>query len=168
MCLGKSIKRESRAKILFDPSHKKGVVRHRENRIWYEFNVCQVMFSSGNLTEKMRMGRLAQPSDVVLDLYAGIGYFALSFLVHAKVRLVYCCEMNPHSIESLRRNLALNKIGQERYRVLEGDNAETTAQLINQGMLCVPCVSRWKLFVDSGQGQLGPAALLGTRVESGR
>ena len=55
------------------------------------------MFSSGNGTEKQRMGRICKEGryisyfhrftlllllgDVVLDLYAGIGYFTLPFLI---------------------------------------------------------------------------------------
>eukprot|EP01083_Nonionella_stella_P042578 114959_1 len=126
------IKRESGVQILYDPNGKQGVVKHRENRIWYQFNVTQIMFSSGNLTEKIRMGQLAQPTDVVLDLYAGIGYFTLSFLIHAKVQFVYCCEINKNSIQSLKRNMMLNKIDPNRYRILEGDNAKTTVDVINK------------------------------------
>ena len=78
------------------------------------------------------MGQIAKCTDTVLDLYAGIGYFTLSFLVHANVRFVYCCEINPNSIESLRRNMVLNKIDASRYKIFEGDNAKTTADLINR------------------------------------
>merc|ERR1711971_435306 len=109
-----------------------GMVRHRENRVWYEFNVTKVMFSSGNLTEKIRVAKLAKSTDIVLDLYAGIGYFTLSYLVHGNVQFVYCCEINPNSIESLRRNMKLNKIDQSRYEILEGDNVQTTADLVNR------------------------------------
>lgn len=34
---------------------------------------CRVMFSSGNGTEKARMGKTARRGEVVVDLYAGIG-----------------------------------------------------------------------------------------------
>ena len=130
--IGKSIKRESRVKILYDPLNKNGMVKHRENRIWYEFNVKKVMFSSGNLSEKVRVAKLAKSNEIILDLYAGIGYFTLSFLVYANAKFVYCCEINPHSIESLKCNMKLNKIACQRYAILEGDNAETTKNLKNE------------------------------------
>ena len=127
----KGIKRESGAKIIYDPRNKNGFVKHRENKIVYHFNVTKVMFSSGNLTEKIRMGQTAKSTDIVLDLYAGIGYFTLSFLVHAKVKFIYCCEINPNSIQSLKSNMKLNKIDPNRYEILEGDNTKTTINLIN-------------------------------------
>lgn len=39
------------------------------------------MFSSGNRSEKLRMGKLDCRDEVVVDLFAGIGYFVLPFLV---------------------------------------------------------------------------------------
>jgi hypothetical protein len=50
-----------------------GWVNHRENSIIYTFDVTRVMFSSGNGTEKMRVGGFNCTGEVVLDLYAGIG-----------------------------------------------------------------------------------------------
>lgn len=128
----KGIKRESGAKIIYDPKNKNGVVKHRENKILYHFNVTKVMFSSGNLTEKIRMGKIAKSSDIVLDLYAGIGYFTLSFLIHANVKFIYCCEININSIQSLKSNMKINKINPNRYKIFEGDNNKTTINLINK------------------------------------
>lgn len=50
-----------------------GWVKHRENSVIYTFDVTRVMFSSGNGTEKMRVGSFDCNEEVVLDLYAGIG-----------------------------------------------------------------------------------------------
>lgn len=80
------------------------------------------MFSSGNLTEKQRMAALSVPGEVVLDLYAGIGYFTLSILVHGRAALVHACEINPHSVEALRRSLALNGVAEGRCVLHAGDN----------------------------------------------
>lgn len=58
-----------------------GWVDHRENGILYSFNATKCMFSWGNLSEKLRMGNVACENEVVVDLFAGIGYFTLPFLV---------------------------------------------------------------------------------------
>lgn len=47
------------------------------------------MFSSGNITEKMRVARFDCSGQVVVDLYAGIGYYTLPYLVHAKGESLY-------------------------------------------------------------------------------
>ena len=58
-----------------------GWVNHRENGILYSFDATKCMFSWGNLSEKLRMGNMACENEVVVDLFAGIGYFVLPFLV---------------------------------------------------------------------------------------
>ncbi|TGZ82106.1 hypothetical protein EX30DRAFT_363214 [Ascodesmis nigricans] len=69
-----------------------------------------VMFSRGNITEKARILNLPK-RDVagkeVADLYAGIGYFVFSY-VKAGAKRVWAWEVNPWSVESLKRGCALN------------------------------------------------------------
>ncbi|KAL6990779.1 nicotinamide N-methyltransferase [Sarracenia purpurea var. burkii] len=101
-----------------------GWVDHRENGILYSFDSTKCMFSWGNLSEKLRMAHLDCRDEVVIDLFAGIGYFVLPFLVRASAKLVYACEWNPHAIEALKRNLHANSVA-ERCIVLEGDNRVT-------------------------------------------
>lgn len=98
-----------------------GWVEHRENGILYSFNTTKCMFSWGNLSEKIRMGSLDCKEEVIVDLFAGIGYFVLPFLVRAGAKLVYACEWNPYAVEALRRNIQANFVG-DRCIVLEGDN----------------------------------------------
>jgi len=56
---------------------------------------------------------------------AGIGYFTLPYLVHAGAAHVYACEWNPDAVESLQKNLALNRV-QHRCTVLFGDNKQAS------------------------------------------
>lgn len=57
-----------------------GWVDHNENGIIYSFDSTKCMFSFGNLSEKLRMARLDCVDEIVVDLFAGIGYFVLPFL----------------------------------------------------------------------------------------
>ncbi|KAK6298374.1 hypothetical protein J4Q44_G00314290 [Coregonus suidteri] len=56
-----------------------------ENR--YEFDVTRCMFSAGNITEKLRVASFNCSGETVVDLYAGIDYFTIPYLVHAGA----CC-----------------------------------------------------------------------------
>ncbi|CAN6225692.1 unnamed protein product, partial [Urochloa humidicola] len=82
------------------------------------------MFSSGNRSEKLRVGQFNCRDEVVVDLFAGIGYFVLPFLVKANAKFVYACEWNPHAVEALRRNVHDNNV-EDRCIILEGDNRVT-------------------------------------------
>ena len=54
--------------------------------------------------------------EVVVDLYAGIGYYTIPFLIHGNAKSVYACEWNPNSVIALKRNLSKAGI-----HVIEGD-----------------------------------------------
>jgi len=119
-----------------------GWVTIRENGLSYSFDITKVMFSSGNVSEKARVSKLRCHDQVVVDLYAGIGYYVLPYLLHAGARLVYACEWNDHSLRALEYNLAANRVERGRCIVLAGDNRLTTSSLpmgiadrVNLGLL---------------------------------
>ncbi|KAL0363221.1 UNVERIFIED_CONTAM: tRNA wybutosine-synthesizing protein 2/3/4 [Sesamum calycinum] len=113
--------RDSKLEILVGDN---GWVDHRENGVLYSFDATKCMFSWGNLSEKLRMAHLDCKDQVIVDLFAGIGYFVLPFLVRANAKMVYACEWNPHAIEALRHNLEANSVA-DRCVVMEGDNRVT-------------------------------------------
>lgn len=105
-----------------------GLVTHIDNGIKYSFDVTKCMFSAGNITEKIRVGNFDCRGQTVVDLYAGIGYFVLPYLVHSKAVLVYACEWNENAIEALKRNLKLNGVDKQCV-IYEGDNIKVTRRL---------------------------------------
>ncbi|NWX81502.1 TYW2 protein, partial [Nothoprocta ornata] len=104
----------------------------------YAFDVTKCMFSPGNITEKLRVASLPCAGEVLVDLYAGIGYFTLPFLVHAAAAFAHACEWNGHAVEALRRGLALNGV-QGRCRIHRGDSRRLrlrdVADRVNLGLL---------------------------------
>jgi tRNA G37 N-methylase Trm5 len=114
------------------------VVSKKENDVQYQWDITKVMFSSGNITEKQRISQWDLRERVVVDLFAGIGYFTLNYLIHTQAKLVYACEWNPEALKWLRNNLRLNKVD-KRCIVLEGDNLVTcpkgVADHVNLGLI---------------------------------
>ena len=98
-----------------------GWVEHKENGITYVLDVTCSMFASGNTTERTRVGTFDCRGEVVVDLYAGVGYFTLPYLVHAKADLVHACEWNHYSVEGLKRGLVANRV-EGRCIIHYGDN----------------------------------------------
>lgn len=107
-----------------------GWVTHIDNGIKYSFDVTKCMFSAGNITEKIRVGNFDCRGQSVVDLYAGIGYFVLPYLVHSKAAVVYACEWNENAIEALKRNLKLSGVDKQCV-IYEGDNMKVTSRLRN-------------------------------------
>lgn len=91
-----------------------------DNGIFYSWNIQHTMFCSGNVSERHRIAKLNCRDNLVVDMFAGIGYFTIPYLVHAKAQKVIACEWNPVSVEALKSNLVRNKV-EARCQVLEGD-----------------------------------------------
>ncbi|KAJ3499040.1 hypothetical protein NLG97_g655 [Lecanicillium saksenae] len=88
-------------------------VSTKQNGIHQTWAPRWTMFSRGNVTEKARLlefKHTKSPSGQqpwAVDLYAGIGYFVFSY---AKMGMrVLCWEINPWSVEGLRRGACANK-----------------------------------------------------------
>lgn len=113
-------------------------VKHMDNRIRYEFDVTKCMFSAGNITEKLRVAGFDCRGETVVDLYAGIGYFTLPYLVHAGASHVHACEWNPDALEALQKSLVANGVS-DRCTVHRGDNRQLQlcdiADRVNLGLI---------------------------------
>lgn len=97
---------------------------HKENGILYELDAARILFSSGNVDERIRMGGLGPlPGEIVVDMFCGIGYFTLPIAVYSKPKMVYGCEKNEASFEYLKNNIERNGVG-DRVTPLLGDNRE--------------------------------------------
>lgn len=118
--------RSPRVEILKGES---GWVQHKENGIVYCYDVTKCMFSSGNISEKQWIGSLDCRNEVVVDLFAGIGYFTLPYLIHAKARHVHACEWNPDALIALKVSLAANQVS-SRCTLYQGDNKEVFSKCV--------------------------------------
>ncbi len=91
---------------------------HREHGIRYGLDLTDVMFSPGNQAERVRMGRVIDPGEHVVDLCAGIGYFTLP-MAAAGAR-VTAVERNPAAYRWLTANASRNGLD-ERIVAVRGD-----------------------------------------------
>jgi len=130
-------KRESKVVMLLPPCGQpietgptsQGWVTVTDNNIQYSFDITRVMFCSGNITEKIRMGKESCAGQIIVDLYCGIGYYTLPFLIHGNAAHVYACEWNSNSVLALKENLKNNKVHGSRYTIYENDNRITAPLL---------------------------------------
>lgn len=85
---------------------------HKENGVLFKLDPQKVMFSSGNVDERIRMSRICLPGEVVVDLFAGIGYFSVPMAFHGNPERVYACEVNPEAYALLLENVRRNEVPQ--------------------------------------------------------
>ncbi|KKH46610.1 class I SAM-dependent methyltransferase family protein [Methanosarcina sp. 1.H.A.2.2] len=82
---------------------------HKEHGCFFKQDVTKVMYSKGNLDERKRMSKLGS-GEVVVDMFAGIGYFSIPMAVHARPEKVISIEINPESFAYLKENVRLNHV----------------------------------------------------------
>ncbi|RLI77694.1 class I SAM-dependent methyltransferase family protein [Archaeoglobales archaeon] len=82
---------------------------HKESGCLFKLDISKIMYSLGNQYEKVRIVKMVSDDEVVLDMFAGIGYFSIPIARHSKAK-VYAIEINPTSYHYLLENIKLNKV----------------------------------------------------------
>ena len=105
---------------------------HVEHGTRYALDLSQVMFSPGNQRERVHMGEVTDESERVLDMFAGIGYFALPMARAGAT--VTAVEKNPDAFRYLGEN-AVNNAVLDRMELVLGDcrDVEATADRVVMG-----------------------------------
>jgi tRNA wybutosine-synthesizing protein 2 len=102
---------------------------HKENGIKYKIDPQRIMFSSGNMDERIRMANISNTREIVVDLFAGIGYFTIPLAFYSKPKKIYACEINPLSYDYLCTNISLNNVASI-VKPLKGDNRKISPKNI--------------------------------------
>ncbi|MDI6724660.1 MAG: class I SAM-dependent methyltransferase family protein [Methanobacterium sp.] len=100
------VKREPDVEILVGDSTE---TIHRENHCFFKLDVAKIMWSKGNTTERQRIAKIVEDGEIVVDMFAGIGYFSIPMAVHSNPEKIYSIEINPVSYSYLNENIMLNK-----------------------------------------------------------
>ena len=83
---------------------------NKENECLFKLDLKKVMWSKGNNNERIRIAKLVEDNETVIDMFAGIGYFSIPIGVHSNAKQIYSIEINPNSFHYLKEDIKLNKI----------------------------------------------------------
>lgn len=83
---------------------------HKENGIKFKFDAKKIMFSSGNIDERKRMAYISNKNEVIVDMFAGIGYFSIPLAYYSKPKKIYAIEINKTAYFYLCENIKLNNV----------------------------------------------------------
>lgn len=100
-------KREPVIKLLYGEDTE---TINKENGCLFKLDLKKVMWSKGNNNERIRIAKLVEDNETIIDMFAGIGYFSIPIGVHSNAKQVYSIEINPNSFHYLKENIKLNKI----------------------------------------------------------
>jgi tRNA (guanine37-N1)-methyltransferase len=94
------------------------VTIHKEYGCQYYVDVAKAYFSPRLSYEHNRVASLVQNGETVIDLFAGVGPFAILIAkIHKNVK-VYAVDANPDAVKFLERNIRLNRVEDKVYPIL--------------------------------------------------
>ena len=136
-------------------------VIHKEHNVKYKFDITKVMFSKGNINERKYLAQLVKKGEIIVDMFAGIGYFSLPIAKNSQPSKIYSIELNPVSYEYLVENVRLNKLedivvpmqGNCKVKVLELYDSGIRADRVIMGVFPAPkdyIIEALLLLKDSG------------------
>lgn len=100
--------REPRLRLVWGDRRTETV--HRESGFEFRLDPAQVMWSPGNLNERQRVATWDCRGQVVVDCFAGVGYFSIPIAARGRARRVIAIEKNPIAFTYLVENASRNHV----------------------------------------------------------
>jgi len=130
VCLDRGVKGEFR---LRDLEVLDGLMNlettHVENNLRFKLDPSKVYFSPRLATERMRVARSIETEERVLDMFSGVGPFALNIAMHSPAESVVGIDLNPDCIHYFQNNITLNSLD-EKVEAYLGDSGEVASTLV--------------------------------------
>ena len=83
---------------------------YREHGCLFKVDINKVYVSPSLNYEHIRVARLVEPGEVVVNMFAGAGLFSIIIAKFSRPRLVYSIDINPHAYNYMVENIALNRV----------------------------------------------------------
>lgn len=120
-------------KIEFLTGENNPNVEHIEHGVRYKFDITKIMFSKGNVNERKHLATIVKPGEIIVDMFAGIGYFSLPIAKHSSAEKIFSIELNPDAYKFLVKNIKLNHF-EEKIVPIYGDSKSEVIKLSKSGI----------------------------------
>jgi tRNA (guanine37-N1)-methyltransferase len=93
---------------------------HREYGLSYKVDVGRAYFSPRLGSERLRVADQVQVGEVVVDLFSGVGPYAILIAKRRRPKVVHAFDANPEAYRYLEENVRLNRADRVRPRLGDG------------------------------------------------
>jgi tRNA (guanine37-N1)-methyltransferase len=131
---------------------------YREHGCIYKTDLRKAYFSPRLSYERLRVAKLIQPEEVVLNMFAGVGCCSISIAKHSQPLKVYSVDVNPSAVQYLRENIRLNRVA-DVVVPIQGDAKRVTEQELQNvaDRVLMPLPERAYEYLDYAMLALKPA-----------
>ncbi len=131
------------------------ITEYKEHGCTFKVDVINTYFSPRLSTERLRIAKLTEPDEVIVNMFGGVGTFSIIISRYNKSAKVYSIDSNPIAVDMCRQNIEINKLTGNVFPVL-GD----AEQEIHKGLkgiakrVLMPLPEKAKDFVDAAVSSL--------------
>jgi tRNA (guanine37-N1)-methyltransferase len=83
---------------------------HKESGCFFSVDVESCYFSPKLSGERLRIAALVQPSETVVNMFAGVGCFSILIAKRQPTAQVYSIDINPAAVEYMQENIRKNRV----------------------------------------------------------
>ena len=83
---------------------------YKEHGCVYKTDLRKAYFSPRLSFERLRIARMIQPRETVLNMFSGVGCFSIASAKHSELLKVYSVDINPFAFQYLKENIRLNRV----------------------------------------------------------
>jgi len=105
---------------------------HQEYGCVYHVDVAKAYFSPRLSSEHNRVASQVKSGETVVDLFAGVGPFAIPIAKNQKDVRIYAVDVNPDAVALLKRNVAVNRAEKQVFPVLGDARQVVKDQLLEK------------------------------------
>ena len=89
---------------------KRSETVYKEYGCIFKVDLKRCYFSPRLSYERMRIAKLVQPKETVVNMFAGVGCYSIMIAKHSDVEKVFSMDINPYAVEYMKENIRLNKV----------------------------------------------------------
>ena len=89
---------------------KRSETVYREYGCLFKVDLKKCYFSPRLSYERMRIAKLVQPKEIIINMFAGVGCYSIIIAKHSEAEKIFSIDINPHAVEYMEENIRLNKV----------------------------------------------------------
>ena len=110
---------------------KKTKTVYKEFGCLFNIDLDRCYFSPRLSYERMRIAKLIQPNEVIVNMFAGVGCYSVIIAKHSRPDKIYSIDINPIAVQFLKENARLNRVERQVLPIL-GDAKETIEERLRR------------------------------------
>ena len=110
---------------------KKTKTVYKEFGCLFNIDLDRCYFSPRLSYERMRIAKLIQPNEVIVNMFAGVGCYSVIIAKHSRSEKIYSIDINPIAVQFLKVNARLNRAERQVLPIL-GDAKETIEERLRR------------------------------------